>query len=166
MVMISEDGGETWRKYGGICAPQGVIQPTVVRLSNGSLLMYMRTGGRGGYIWKSVSLDNGRTWSSAMATSLRNPNSAVELVKLASGNIALAFNDTTRGRTPLNIALSLDEGATWPFNGALETGEGEFSYPAMIQDADGYIHIVYTNRRVNIRHVKTNEAWIKERGKR
>jgi len=165
MVMISEDGGETWRKYGGICAPQGVIQPTVVQLSNCSLLMYMRTGGGGGCIWKSVSLDDGRTWSSASPTPLRNPNSAIELVKLASGNIALAFNDTTRGRTPLNIALSLDEGATWPFNGVLEAGEGEFSYPAIIQDADGYIHIVYTNRRVNIRHVKTNEAWIKEGGK-
>ena len=174
MVMISEDEGHTWATYGDICTSQGVIQPTVVQLFDGSLLMYMRTGGKGGHIWKSTSTDKGRTWSHASLTSLRNPNSGIDMVRLSSGNICLAFNDTSTGRTPLNVALSTDEGSTWPFKRALETGPGEFSYPAIIQSSDGNIHIVYTNRRghrqfdarlhirgANIKHVIINEAWIK-----
>ncbi|MFQ6095751.1 MAG: exo-alpha-sialidase [Candidatus Bathyarchaeia archaeon] len=174
MVMISEDCGKTWRRYGDISTEKGVIQPTVVQLSDQSLLMYMRTGGLGGYIWESTSTNNGRTWTPASKTHLRNPNSGIEMIRTSSGNLVLAFNDTSRGRTPLNVALSTDEGITWPYKKELETGPGEFSYPSLIQTKDGSIHVVYTHRRgeagrsgprlraygANIKHVILNEAWI------
>jgi len=162
LVMVSEDEGENWKAYGKITTPAGNIQPTVVQLSDESLLMYLRTGGEGGYIFCSKSYDNGRTWTKAEATNLPNPNSGIDLLRLKSGNIALAFNDTPRGRTPLNVALSLDEGKTWAFNKRLETEKGEFSYPAIIQDSKGNIHLTYTNRRVNIKHVTFNEAYCRE----
>jgi len=175
MVMISEDDGETWTRYGDIKTDQGVIQPTVVQLRDGSLLMYMRTGGKGGYIWKSASTDNGRTWTAACKTQLRNPNSSIEMVKTSDRNIVLAFNDSSAGRSPLNVALSTNDGCTWPFKKSLEIGQGEFSYPSVIQSRDGNIHVVYTHRRgeigqfdrrfhahrANIKHVTLNEAWIK-----
>ena len=174
MVMISQDEGKTWTRYGDIATEQGVIQPTVVQLSDGTLLMYMRTGGEGGYVWKSTSTDNGRTWTPASKTHLRNPNSGIEMIRTSSGNLVLAFNDISRGRTPLNVALSTDEGTTWPYKKDLETGPGEFSYPSIIQSKDGNIHILYTHRRgetdrfdsrfhaygANIKHVILNEAWI------
>lgn len=176
MVMISEDDGETWNVFGNVKAPQGVIQPTVVELKSGKLLMYMRTGGSGGFIWMSTSEDNGRTWSKASATTLKNPNSAIEMIRTIKGNLVLAYNDTSKGRTPLNVALSEDEGATWPYKKVLESGSGEFSYPSIIQDKMGYIHVAYTCRvgeprrlegkyhafGANIRHAIFDEEWIME----
>jgi len=117
----------------------------------------------GGYIWKSTSLDGGRTWSPAVETPLRNPNSSISLLRLRSGSLVLAFNDTHIGRTPLNLALSCDEGKSWPFHRVLEKGEGEYSYPQLMQTQDGLVHIVYTNRRISIRHAVFNEEWIREK---
>lgn len=191
-VMISEDNGETWETYGPIKTVTGCAQGNVVQLSNGSLLMYMRTRSHplhpflsmpkiseieyspghfvqkresftvGGYIWMSMSHDNGRSWETPVETHLRNPNSGISLIKLKDGNLVLAFNDTHIGRSPLNIALSTDEGKTWPYCKILEKGEGEYSYPQLLQISDGLIHVVYTNRRMTIKHAVFNEEWIKE----
>ena len=159
MVMISGDGGETWNMYGDLSSPKGIIQPTVVQRSEGSLLMLMRS--RDGEIWRSISDDSGRNWEAAHATDLPNPNCGVDMVRLHSGNIALVYNDTLRGRTPLTVALSTDEGESWGYKRHLETEEGEYSYPAIIQARDGGIHITYTYRRISIMHVEIDEAWIR-----
>ena len=159
MVMISGDGGETWNTYGDLSSPKGVIQPTVVQRGDGSLLMLMRS--RDGEIWRSTSDDLGRNWKAAQPTNLPNPNCGVDMVRLHSGNIALVYNDTRRGRTPLTVALSTDEGETWGYKRDLETEVGEYSYPAVIQARDGGIHITYTYRRINIMHVEIDEAWIR-----
>ena len=121
--------------------------------------MLMRS--RDGEIWRSTSDDSGRTWKAAHPTELPNPNCGVDMVRLHSGNIALVYNDTPRGRTPLTVALSIDEGETWGYKRDLETEEGEYSYPAVIQTRDGGIHVTYTYRRVSIMHVEIDEAWIR-----
>lgn len=159
MVMISGDGGETWNTYGNLSSPKGVIQPTVVQRGDGSLLMLMRS--RDGEIWRSTSDDSGRSWEAAQPTELPNPNCSVDMVRLHSGNIALVYNDTQHGRTPLTVALSTDEGETWGYKRDLETERAEYSYPAVIQTRDGGIHITYTYRRVSIMHVEIDEAWIR-----
>ena len=76
--------------------------------------------------------------------------------------MVLVFNDTHIGRSPLNVALSADEGETWPFRKTLESGEEKYSYPQLTQTSDGLIHIVYTNRKMTIKHAVFNEEWIKE----
>ena len=35
----------------------------------------------------------------------------------------------------------------------LESDLGEYSYPAVIQDRDGLVHVVYTWKRERIKHV-------------
>ncbi len=142
-------------------APYGVIQPSVVDAGGGRLLAYMRTGGLGGLIWRSESRDGGRTWSDTVPTPLPNPNAACDAVTTPEGSIVLAFNNTPSGRTPLNVALSDDGGMTWPRCRALETGAGEYSYPAIIGTADGLFHVVYTYRRTHIKHVVFNERWLR-----
>lgn len=191
-VMISEDGGETWETYGPITSITGCAQGNIVQLSGGTLLMYMRTRSHplhqflsvtrvskievshgqfitrkenlsiGGFIWESQSSDRGRTWSPPVETNIPNPNSGISLIRLRNGNLVLAFNNTHVGRTPLNIALSTDEGKTWFYKRILEKGEGEYSYPQLIQTSDGLIHVVYTYRRITIRHAVFNEDWLKE----
>ncbi len=160
MVMISGNGGETWNTYGDLSSPKGVIQPTVVQRDDGSLLMLMRS--RDGEIWRSTSNDLGQSWEAAHPTDLPNPNCGVDMARLHNGNIALVYNDTRRGRTPLTVALSIDEGETWGYKQHLEIEEGEYSYPAIIQAQDGGIHITYTYRRISIMHVEVDEAWIRD----
>jgi len=161
--MLTEDGGDSWSVAGeDIAVPGGGIQPSVIVLDNGALLAFLRTGEPGGNIWTIESADGGKTWGGATRTGLPNPNAAVDAVKLASGNVALAFNDSKYDRTPLNVALSPDDGDTWTANCSIEKKFGEFSYPAIIQDSSGFIHLVYTYKREKIRHVIFNEEWLEK----
>ena len=59
---------------------------------------------------------------------------------------------TPRDREILNLALTQD-GRIWESAGVLEQGQGEYSYPAVIQTHDGKVHVTYTHERKRIRHV-------------
>ena len=48
---------------------------------------------------------------------------------------------------------SSPDGKTWKTALVLEDLPGEYSYPAVIQSADGLVHITYTWHRKKIRHV-------------
>ncbi len=74
----------------------------------------------------------------------------------------------------MSIALSDDDGVTWPAQRDIETGDGycmtnnsadrrnrELSYPSVVQTADGTIHVAYTHHRQRIRHVALTEEWIR-----
>ncbi len=182
----SEDGGDTWEVVGdlGRAAGAKLIQPTVVRLSDGRILAYMRS--QEGRIFSSYSVDDGRSWSTPAPTSLPNPNSGIDMARLRSGNLVLIYNPSAPvpqpeklhpawprsmptgfevwgPRTPLAAAISEDEGRTWPHRVTLEDGEGEYSYPAVIQSRDGTIHVAYTYRREAIKHVVLSEEELLER---
>ncbi len=47
-----------------------------------------------------------------------------------------------------------NDGFNWRRGPVLEGGVGEYSYPAVIQAADGRIHVTYTYDRIGIRHVE------------
>jgi alpha-L-rhamnosidase len=76
---------------------------------------------------------------------------------LADGRALLVYNHSRRGRTPLNLAHSRD-GRRWQPSCMLEDAPGEYSYPAVIQAADGRIHVTYTWQRRRIRHVELDPA--------
>lgn len=70
-------------------------------------------------------------------------------------------------RAPLTLALSPDNGKTWPFRHDIETGDGycltndsrngvnrELSYPSVTQASDGELHIAFTHFRQAIKHVR------------
>ena len=76
------------------------------------------------------------------------------------------FNPTTDARVPLRIALSEDGGHQWPHFRDLEllpkngSQSNEYSYPSLVQDREGYIHISYTYKRETIKYVKITEDWV------
>lgn len=146
---------QQWLRYGPICyggVSKGVIQPSIVELSGGRLRMFMRSTRAIGKVCAAASPDYGRTWSTARSTVLPNPNSGIDAVKLGSGVIVMAYNDSATERTPLSVATSVDEGLTWQKALDLEVEEGEFSYPSVIQTRDGLVHLVYTWKRKRIEH--------------
>jgi predicted neuraminidase len=162
VMFISTDQGVTWRKSAPLGNPRdpAVIQPSVIERSDHSLRALLRKCGAPLNIHESYSYDSGWTWTHPAPISLPNPECSVEQMKLANGHVVLIFNNTTSGRTPLSAALSTDGGATWIAVRNLETAAGEYSYPSIIQTADGLLHVTYTHRREHIKHVVFNEDWL------
>ncbi len=128
----------------------GIIQPTLWESEPGVFHAFMRsTRGR---IYRSDSEDNGDTWREAYPTALPNNNSGIDLARLDDGTLALAHNPVSGNwtlRTPLSVSLSFDNGETFPERIDVETGDGEFSYPAIIPEGDT-LHMTYTFKRKSI----------------
>ncbi len=141
-------------------SPNGAIQPATVELDDGHLLTYMRT--RDGAIYQTESFDYGRTWTEAERTDLPNNDARVDLIKLDSGNLLLAYNPTEDDRDVLRLSLSEDDGQTWSHHVDVENDPSfEFSYPYLIQSDNGEIHLGYTHRRESMRHLVFNEAYVR-----
>ncbi|MEW6200782.1 MAG: sialidase family protein [bacterium] len=161
-VWISGDGFRTRDEYTVPITKPLNIQPAVVVLGSGRMALFARHVPEGGKIWMSTSDDWGKTWEKPKKMKFNNPSSGINAILLKSGAIVLAFNDSPLSRTPLNVALSEDGGESWKHKKTLESSYEEFSYPYMIQDSDGIIHITYTsNNRNFIKHAEFNEAWLK-----
>jgi predicted neuraminidase len=147
----STDGGKTWtivRPAPG--ADIDAIQPSILVHPKGRLQAVGRT--RSQRVYETWSDDGGKTWSAVTLTVLPNPSAGTDAVTLADGRHLIVYNHTPKGRTPLNVALSTD-GKAWGAALVLESEPGEYSYPAVIQAADGLVHITYTWKRQRIRHV-------------
>ncbi len=155
----TEDGGKTWGATKAVNdgALIGAIQPSIL-FHDGKLQAVGRT--RQGKIFSVESQDAGHTWSEMTLLDVPNPNSGVDAVTLSDGRHLLVYNNTARGRSPLNVALSSD-GKTWTPLLTLESERGEFSYPAVIQTADKLVHITYTWNRKKIKHIVVNPALLK-----
>jgi predicted neuraminidase len=164
IFLLSGDPGQTWDRSAPILSEPGNAQPTVISRGNGELYALMRTWNEDPnkrFLWQSESYDYGRSWTPPTYSQIPTVSSAIEMVRLENGHVVLAYNDGQgRERTPLTLALSVDGGRTWTCKRDLETGEGSFSYPSIIQARDGNIHVTYSYRRLFIKHVEVNEAWI------
>ncbi|WP_372351232.1 exo-alpha-sialidase [Streptomyces sp. KL116D] len=184
-VLISEDQGGSWKEY-DVPGSDHLVQLSVVPRSDGSLLGLLRSRAAD-RIHATVSTDAGRTWTPPVPTELPNNNSAVQAVRLRSGALALVYNHASleRGeyrwvgsgagrrkkalRTPLTLALSDDEGRTWPWRRDLQTADDEYreteygySYPCLLQARDDRIHVAYSYLRKTIRHATVTEEWIRQ----
>jgi predicted neuraminidase len=144
------DHGATWRRLSlRSSRTGGAIQPSILCHTSGAMQIVCRS--RRGAITTCWSADGVR-WGRMAPLGLPNPDSGIDAVMLADGRALLVYNHAAHGRTPLNLAISTD-GQDWRPSRVLEDGPGEYSYPAVIQAADGRIHITYTWQRRRIRHV-------------
>ncbi|MFH1266840.1 MAG: exo-alpha-sialidase [Planctomycetota bacterium] len=163
IMAISDDDGQTWFA-GKPLIGFGNIQPSVLRRDDGTLVAYMRENGPGNRIRTAESKDDGVTWGPVGVSELPNPGSGLDGVRLATGHWLLVYNDTTDGRRSLAASLSDDEGRTWKWTRHLERHDtGSYHYPAVIQGADGTIHVVYSyfvDGGKSMKHAAINEAWI------
>ncbi len=145
------DLGRTWQRTGPVNDGKDLsaIQPSILFLGREKLMALGRT--RQGNVFQITSDDFGRTWGPMTTTALPNPNAGTDALTLADGRHLIVYNHTPKGRSPLNVAVSKDA-ATWQAALVLEDEPGEYSYPAVIQAADGLVHITYTWRRQRIKH--------------
>lgn len=148
----SSDLGKTWRVTPPVNDGKeiGAIQPSLLVHPEGRLQAIGRT--QQGKVFETWSSDFGQTWSKLTLTSLPNPNSGTDAFTLRDGRHLIVYNHTPKGRSPLNVAVSTD-GKAWQAAAVLESEPGEYSYPAVIQSAEGLLQITYTWKRERIKHV-------------
>jgi predicted neuraminidase len=146
IMAISDDDGSTWRPSLPLVG-RGPIQPAIIQKKNGNLYALMRDSGDDpARVHMSESKNNGETWQVSTKTAIPN-TASVELLVLQDGRWAFLGNDIDDGRYRIGLFLSDNEGKTWNWKTYLEKVEpnkGSFSYPSLIQTADGLLHITYS----------------------
>jgi predicted neuraminidase len=154
----SEDGGLTWEATEkvpldrSVITGEGVIQPALWESKPGHVHMLMRSSS--GKICRSDSEDYGKSWSPVYETELPNNNSGIDVTQIAGDTIALIFNPVGENwgkRYPITVAVSVDNGISWPLKVDIEKGEEkmELSYPDIFYQ-DGHLVACYTWNRERI----------------
>lgn len=137
---LSDDEGRTWRRSASeIRLPlRGAMEPGVVELRDGRIMMIIRT--QLGQIYRSYSADSGATWTEAEPMGIGAPVAPSTVTRIpGTGDLLLIWNDCFRSgpdaeavRTPLTAAISDDEGRTWRHRRDLETDpERWFAYTSV-----------------------------------
>ncbi len=167
---MTKDFGRTWTKTDAInnYKVYNAIQPSILTYPDGKLQILCRT--KNSVVASAWSEDNGQTWGLMQASGLPNNNSGTDAVSLQDGRQLIVYNHfktpigASKGhRTPLNVAVSKD-GKNWEAALILEDSEiSQYSYPSVIQGADGMVHIVYTWRREKIKYVEVDPTKLKTR---
>ncbi len=154
---LTPDLGRTWFRTGSLNDGMalGAIQPSILMEPEGRLVALGRS--RQGNLWEASSTNQGRSWSAIALNGLPNPNSGTDAVTLNDGRHLLVFNDSSTNRTPLTVAMKAPA-TDWKRVLTLEDQPGEYSYPAIIQAADGMVHITYTWKRLLVKHVVVDPA--------
>ena len=162
----SADAGKTWEIVGPVDKGPALeaIQPSVLFHPDGALQALCRS--KQGVIAQTWSRDGGKTWSALTAAALPNPNSGTDAVTLKDGRQLIVYNHSAHrpheakgNRYPLDVAIS-DDGLDWRRVVTLETepNKAGYAYPAVIQSADGRVHITYTWDRQRIKQVVLDPA--------
>lgn len=157
----SIDHGKTWERSADFVykseseRDKGIIQPTFWESKPGVVHALLRS--TSGKIWRTDSEDGGKTWVPVYDSGLPNNNSGIDAVRLKDGRVLLVYNHVAgnwKARTPLNLAISKNNGKTWKTVAYLEADpdlKSEFSYPAIIQKESGDVVITYTYQRERVR---------------
>lgn len=169
---VSKDGGKSWEDTGSLIKG---IHAGIVELSDGRLMAYGRGNSIKGKMPCSLSADGGYTWEYG-PTEFPPIGSGQRLVlrRLQEGPLMLC----SFGKNGLEVALSYDEGKSWPVKKLLTDGvereldggawTGKFTldathaepkgYLACTQSPDGLIHLL--SSRV---HYRFNLPWIERK---
>jgi predicted neuraminidase len=102
-VGVSTDAGSTWTLE-DVPGSIGSVHMSPVALGNGRYAAFYRRR-QADVIYRSESLDGGRSWSAPQPTDVPNNNSSIAAIRLASGEVAMICN-------PASAATSSDRRAS------------------------------------------------------
>lgn len=148
----SDDEGQTWHRSDNQvdCPLRGAMEPEIEQLSDGRILMLIRT--QTTRMYRSFSQDGGQTWSPAEKTDIVHPEAPMLLQRIPGekapliliwNNAVVPGADHQGPRTPLTLGLSYDDGTTWEKLINIEdNSQGSYCYASM-DFRDDILHLVY-----------------------
>lgn len=150
----------------------GRVHGSIVRCADGSRLLQFFRSRLADRIYRSTSDGEGLAWTSPEPIDLPNNNSSIQARRLSSGRLAMIYNrfcfepdlqqpqrwgeaNWPRTRWPLAVALSDDDGHTWPWIRDIDPGfgfcgtanwhaNGALAYPTILEGNPGELHIAYS----------------------
>jgi sialidase-1 len=133
-VIYSDDSGKTW-KLGGAIGPN-CNESQAVELSDGRVMLNMRSYKANNLRLVSTSKDGGLTWTEpAEDKTLIEPVCQASIVRLPGDRGGLLFaNPASKKREKMTVRLSRDEGKTWPVSRLLHAGPSAYSCLAALPD--------------------------------
>ena len=137
-VIFSDDGGNSWH-IGGTLGPQA-NECQAVELSDGTVMLNMRSYRGENCRLVSQSRDGGQSWSAATADlNLIEPTCQASILSYnlahdASANILFFSNPASTKRANMMVKGSLDEGRTWSLSTVLNAGPSAYSCLAVLPD--------------------------------
>lgn len=157
----SVDNGESWSAPEPTELPNNNSSIQVTTLANGELALVFNAMSAAGALERRTSLYD----------EIDDGDNSRKEPKVTSGRTAF----WGAPRAPMTVAISADDGKSWPWQRNLDEGDGycmtnnsldkrnrEFSYPSIKQGADGTLHIAYTWFRQAIKYVHISPEWVKE----
>jgi len=134
-------------------------EPGVEELADGRLLMYCRT--YIAYMYQAYSDDGGESWSELRAAtqivspcspqSIRRVPGRRRLVCVFNHRRHIAYGDTGRfwsWRTPLTLAISDDDAASWTILGNIEDESHNYCYVSMLFLGERLLLTYYASRNL------------------
>lgn len=139
-----------WKSYPVMADKDSALkaeEPLWWALPDGNLMSLFRDNGRGGYLYRAFSTDNGRTWSNPTKTDFPDATSKLHGLRLSDGRYVLVSNPHPKRRDPLTLAVS-DDGLV--FNKLFYlVGGRHVDYPHVIEH-DGSLYIAHTGGKRSI----------------
>ena len=160
-ILIVEPDGTVRNKH-RLTWGRDAIQPSLAPVSRDRGAVFMRYAGDPPLrMLYSATGDSGRNFSRPRKLDLPNADNSVAAGALPDGSgIWIVYNSSETGREVLSIAVADNDVSEAVRAFDLVSGEGEFSYPAIVTDAQGQHHVAWTHQRRNIKHAVFNDAWL------
>ncbi|RCV48617.1 sialidase family protein, partial [Marinitenerispora sediminis] len=174
----STDGGETWSAPVPTALPNNNSSIQFVRLRDDRLALVYNASSAADATERRVSLYD-EIDDDGLAPSTPGAGAPAPEAPTGAGEPGREGERTAfwgAPRAPMTLAVSADGGATWPLRHDLEVGDGycltnnsrdglnrEFSYPSILQNADGGLDVAFTYYRQAIKHVRLSPEWLAAR---
>lgn len=164
----STDDGTTWSEPA----------PTELPNNNSSIQFTALADGRLALVYNHSQADASTERRLSLYDEIDDDGLAAEQGQVTEPVVTAAGNSEERRafwgtpRSPMTLAISEDDGRTWPIRRNLDVGDGyclsnnsrdglnrEYSYPSIHQGPDGALNIAYTYFRQAIKYVRVDPQW-------
>jgi predicted neuraminidase len=188
-VLVLEADGTATTELVQVPNSIGRVHGSIVPSADGRALLQFFRSRQADRIYRAVGSLDGVQWTEPLPTDLPNNNSSIQALRLQSGRLVMIFNRFSlqhepvepwawgeaqwpRTRWPLSVALSDDDGESWPWIRDLDHGlgfagdanwylNGQLAYPTILEGLPGELHIAYSwAGRQAIRYVCLHEHQI------
>jgi hypothetical protein len=145
VFFYSDDDGDSWQEAADwVAMPRrsthGLQEPGVVELRDGRIYAWFRTSL--GQQYEAYSMDQGDTWTVPQPSRFYTPLAPMAMKRVPkTGDLMAVWNDHAglataspmrKNRSPLALAFSADDGATWSKSRLIETDpEHGYAYTAI-----------------------------------